>query len=122
MRSIGTPIGQGLTLNAETIYHPVVTCKMGADPMSVVDDRWRVHGIEGWRVVAAAVIPVQITGHTNAPTMMIAEKAADLINRHLPPAFSAFQETALGSDLTEKAIDTIAALHRAGTGLAHLAD
>ncbi len=64
---------------AETIYHPVGTCKMGSDAMAVVDDRLRVRGVEGLRVVDASVIPVQITGHTNAPVMAIAEKAADLI-------------------------------------------
>ncbi len=64
---------------AETIYHPVGTLKMGSDAMAVVDDRLRVRGVEGLRVVDASVIPVQITGHTNAPVMMIAEKGADLL-------------------------------------------
>ncbi|HKX31073.1 MAG TPA: choline dehydrogenase [Blastocatellia bacterium] len=72
-------IAEHIRRTAETIYHPVGTCKMGRDAMSVVDDRLRVHGLEGLRVVDASVIPIQITGHTNAPTMMIAEKAADLI-------------------------------------------
>ncbi len=65
--------------NSSSIYHPTGTCKMGQGPDTVVDFRLRVHGIQGLRVADCAIMPEIVSGNTNAPAIMIGEKASDLI-------------------------------------------
>jgi len=72
-------IEQFVRNHADTIYHPVGTCRMGPDEGAVVDHELRVHGVQGLRVVDASVMPRVVSGNTNAPVIMIAEKAASLI-------------------------------------------
>ncbi|WP_182119719.1 choline dehydrogenase [Acidovorax sp. FHTAMBA] len=72
-------IEQFIRQYADTIYHPVGTCRMGPGPLDVVDAELRVHGLSGLRVVDASIMPRIVSGNTNAPTVMIAEKAVDLL-------------------------------------------
>jgi choline dehydrogenase len=72
--------------HASTVYHPAGTCKMGDDEMAVVDDDLRVRGVENLRVADASVMPRIVAGNTNAPTIAIAEKAADLVSETVPAA------------------------------------
>ncbi|MEM6628412.1 MAG: GMC family oxidoreductase N-terminal domain-containing protein [Bacteroidota bacterium] len=79
LRSTGDEILQHIYDGVETIYHPVGTCKMGIDEMAVVDPELRLYGLRGLRIADASIMPRITTGNTNAPTIMIAEKCADMV-------------------------------------------
>ena len=70
---------QFIEANAWTVFHPCCICKMGQDPMAVVDEKLRVRGVEGLRVADASIMPTLISGNTNAPSIMIGEKAAHMV-------------------------------------------
>ena len=74
-----TEIDEFVRQKGESAYHPSCSCKMGADRMAVVDVNGCVHGVEGLRIVDASIMPNITSGNTNAPTIMIAEKGADMI-------------------------------------------
>ena len=73
------PILDFARASGATIFHPSGTCKMGTDPLAVDDPALRVHGMEGLRVVDCSIMPTLVSGNTNAPVVMIAEKASDMI-------------------------------------------
>ena len=86
-------IEQFIRNHADTIYHPVGTCRMGNGPLDVVDAELRVHGLQGLRVVDASIMPRIVGGNTNAPTIMLAEKAADMLKVAQNPIIPAIYQT-----------------------------
>ena len=75
--------------NGATIFHPTGTCRMGSDALAVVDARLRVHGVAGLRVIDCSAMPTLVSGNTNAPAVMMAEKAVDLIREDARAAAAA---------------------------------
>ena len=73
------PVEETLRAKAHTLYHPVGTCRMGTDALAVVDPELRVHGVERLSVVDASIMPRIPRGHTHLPTLMVAERAAELL-------------------------------------------
>lgn len=102
-------IEQFIRNHADTIYHPVGTCRMGPGPMDVVDSSLRVHGVAGLRVVDASVMPEVVGGNTNAPVIMMAEKAVDLIRADSHPRSAARGELLFPHQggLAEQALDQV---------------
>jgi choline dehydrogenase len=81
-----------------SVHHPACSCRMGTDPLAVVDPQLRVHGIEGLRVADASVFPTLVAGNTNAAVVMVAEKAADLIRERRETFPAHLSSTDTGGD------------------------